>query len=60
MKLTDGKYEELKSSLNNAIHEIVFTCQHMEDEHFEDAAQSLMTAQDTLDRVGEEIVKLGS
>lgn len=59
MKLTDQEFEALKASLNNAIHEIVVTCQHLENDHFAQAAQALMTAQDTLDRVADEIVKIG-
>lgn len=54
-KIPDAKFEELKASMNAAIHEVVFACAHLEQDELDDAAQGLMTAQDTLDRVAEAI-----
>lgn len=57
--LTDQEYEAHKSSLNNAIHELVFACQHIEQADLDDAANCLMTAQGTIEQVAEAIVRKG-
>jgi len=58
MRLSDAKFEELKGRLNNAIHEIVFACHHLEDDQLDDAATCLVTAQATVENVAEEVVAI--
>jgi hypothetical protein len=57
MKLTDAEIEEMKASLNNAIHELVFACQHLDQDDMEDASVCLMTAQGTIETVANRVVK---
>jgi len=57
--LSDQKFEELKGRLNNAIHEIVFACQLLEDNQIDEAVTCLVTAQGTIDGVAEEMVAIG-
>lgn len=57
-RLSEPEYEEIKASLNNAIHEIVFAVQHAGDDNFEDAAACLLTVQMTIDRVAEKLVEV--
>lgn len=57
MSLTDEQIERLRSSLNNAIHELVFACQHIDQGDIEDAEQCLTTAQGTIEQVGESLVR---
>ena len=58
--MTDADFEELKTSLNNAIHEIVFACANAENNELSDAAQCLITAQATIESVAEKLVELGA
>jgi len=57
-RVKDTDYERMKSSLNSAIHELVFACQHLENDEVGDAAQCLMTAQGTTDLVAQAVAKL--
>ena len=57
-QISDAKYEELKARLNNAIHEIVFACHHLEDDQLDDTATCLCMAQHTICNVADEIVAL--
>jgi hypothetical protein len=57
MKLTEVEIEAMKASLNNAIHELVFACQHMDQDDMEDAAVCLMTAQGTIESVANQLVQ---
>jgi hypothetical protein len=54
--LTDAQFEALQASLNTAIHEIVFACQHACDDEFDDACTCLVTAQGTMDRVADALI----
>ena len=58
MSVSDAKYEAIKARLNAAIHELVFACQHLEQDEPDDAAVCLMTAQGTIESVSEELVGL--
>lgn len=57
-RLSDAEFESLKSSLNQAIHELVFAVQHLEFDEFDDASQCLVTAQGTIETVAERVVEL--
>lgn len=54
-RLTDVEFRDLRESINNAIHELVFAAKHLEDDQVEDAAQCLMTAQGTIETVAERV-----
>jgi DNA-binding MurR/RpiR family transcriptional regulator len=56
--VSDAKLESFKASLNASIHELVFACQHLDQDDLEDAANCLMTAQATIESVAGEIVTL--
>lgn len=57
-QLSETELEGFRASLNASIHEIVFACQHMDQGDWDDAANCLMTAQSTIESVGEQIVAL--
>lgn len=57
-RLTEAEFEAAKASLNNAIHELVFACQHLDQDDLEDAAQCLMTAQGTIEAVANKVAEL--
>jgi hypothetical protein len=56
MKLTDEQFEAIKTSLNQAIHELVFAVHHAEEDRLDDAATCLVTAQGTIESVAEQLV----
>lgn len=56
MKLTDAEAQEIERQLNTAIHEIVFACQHVQQDDLDDASNALMTAQGTIEEVANLIV----
>lgn len=58
MKLTDAQFEDIQRRLNTAIHEIVYACKHAEDDNLDDACTALVTAQETLSAVNEEICRV--
>jgi hypothetical protein len=58
VNVPDAKFEALKGRLNSAIHELVFACQHLEQNDLDDAANCLMTAHGTIESVNLEIVVL--
>jgi stress response protein SCP2 len=53
LPLTDEQFETFKESLNNAIHELVFAVQHMDQGDFEDVQNALQTAKTTIETVSE-------
>lgn len=57
-RLSDAEFEALKSTINQTIHELVFACQHLDQDDLEDAQQCLMTAQGNLERVGEKLAEM--
>jgi hypothetical protein len=57
MKLTEAEIEAIRASLNNAIHELVFACQHLDQDDMEDASVCLMTAQGTIESVANQLVQ---
>jgi hypothetical protein len=57
MKLTEAEINEIRASLNNAIHELVFACQHLDQDDMEDAAVCLMTDQGTIESVANQLVQ---
>jgi hypothetical protein len=54
-QLSDKEFEELKSSINNAIHELVFCSHHAEENEMDEARDNLTAAQLTLEEVGNKI-----
>jgi hypothetical protein len=57
--MKDSDLDLIRSSLNNAIHELVFAVQHADQGDLEDATNCLMTAQGTIDQVAELLVDNG-
>lgn len=56
--LTDKEFEEIRSRLNTAIHEIVFACQFAEDDQLDSAGDCLVTAQATIETVAEQLCQM--
>lgn len=56
--LSDTEYEAVRASLDNAIHELVHACRHLEEDDAESAAQALMTAQGTIEEVANQVAAL--
>lgn len=54
--ITDAQFEGWKGRLNDAIHEVVFAVQLVNQDDPQDALNALMTAQGTIEAVAEEIV----
>jgi hypothetical protein len=54
-KLSDQRFQIVEASCNHAIHEIVFACQHAEDDDPDQALDCLSTAQATLEQVASEL-----
>jgi hypothetical protein len=54
-KLSDAEFEEFKRRLNEAIHEIVFAAQHLDQDDTDEALTCLVTAGGTLEEVANEI-----
>ncbi len=54
---TDAECAEIVRLANLAIHEVVFTGQHIEDDQIEEAQQALMTAQSNLCWVEEKLLE---
>ncbi len=55
-KLTDPQFAEIERRLNNAVHELVFTIKHCEDDQLDDASNCLMTVSSVINEVADEIV----
>ena len=55
--ISDADFQRMKSTLNNAIHELVFVCQHIGDDDLECAQNALMTAQESIGGVAEDLAK---
>lgn len=58
--LTDAEFEAFKGRLNSAIHELVFACQHLDQDDLDDALTCMVTAGSTIEAVANEVAELES
>ncbi len=57
-KLSDEKFEALKTTLNQTIHELVFVAHHLDEDNLDSAQDCLVTSQANLETVAEELAAL--
>ena len=56
MKITDEQFEEIRTTINTTIHELVMACHHAEEDEIDEALDCLVTCQSNIESVTTQLV----